>query len=125
MGITFKRGASKSGAKIPTPTEGQKDYRVYGGDSAAGGASWSPVNPANVKNYRDAAGLPSGGASGVNNSGRFVIEGTLKDPSKVVKTRSALPLDGQKGGIPEYIIPNALDNGAVKVNRVSGVNPEF
>jgi RHS repeat-associated protein len=110
---------------IPEPFEGQKLYRVYGGDSAAGGASWSPVNPASVPNYREAAGLPSGGASGVNNSGRFVIEGTLVDPSKVVLTRSALPLDGNAGDLPEYIIPKGLDNGAVRVDRVSGVNPEF
>jgi hypothetical protein len=47
------------------------------------------------------------------------------DPTKVVQTRTALPLDGNLGGIPEYIIPNALDNGAVRVDRVSGVNPEF
>jgi len=35
------------------PFAGQKLYRVYGGDSAAGGASWSPVNPGSVANYRD------------------------------------------------------------------------
>jgi RHS repeat-associated protein len=110
---------------IPEPYAGQKIYRVYGGDASAGGASWSPVNPGSVPNYREAAGLPSGGPSGANNSGRFVIEGTLVDPSKVVLTRSALPLDGKAGGLPEYIIPKGLDNGAIRVDRVSGVNPEF
>jgi RHS repeat-associated protein len=110
---------------IPIPYKGQKIYRVYGGDSEAGGASWSPKNPGSVNDYRGAAGLPSGGASGYNNSGRFVIEGRLNDPSKVVLTRRALPLDGNNGGIPEYIIPRGLENGAVKIKRVSGVNPEF
>lgn len=110
---------------LPTPSSGDTVYRVYGGDSMPGGASWSPVNPASVKNYRDVAGLPSGGASGFDNSGRFVVEGTLQDPSKVVKVRLASSLDRNKGGIPEYVIPDALSNGAVEVKRVSGVNPEF
>ncbi len=123
LGLTCKPG--DCGTTIPQPYEGQTLYRVYGGDSAAGGASWSPLNPGNVENYRDVAGLPSGGASGYNNSGRFVIEGTLNDPSKVVLQRAALPLDGQQGGIPEYIIPDGLNNGAISINRVSGVNPEF
>ncbi|MTD56093.1 hypothetical protein [Amycolatopsis pithecellobii] len=112
-------------ASLAEPTKGQKLYRVYGGDSKAGGASWSPVDPRTVPDYRDAAGLPSGGASGANNTGRFVIEGTLTDPSAVVLGRSALALDGIKGGITEYIIPNWLENGSVQITRVSGVNPEF
>jgi hypothetical protein len=107
------------------PYAGQTLYRVYGGDSAAGGASWSPVNPGSVANYRDVAGLPSGGASGFNNTGRFVIEGTLQDPASVVNVRSALPLDGNSGGILEYVIPNWQKTGAIQVNRVSGVNPQF
>ncbi|MGQ7249267.1 RHS repeat-associated core domain-containing protein, partial [Halomonas sp. V046] len=125
LGLSGSSGCRCPNALLPTPEKGQTVYRVYGGDAAAGGASWSPQSPSSVENYRDAAGLPSGGASGAKNSGRFVIEGTLQDPTGVVKTRSALPLDGTTGGIPEYIIPNALDNGSVKVNRVSGVNPEF
>ena len=83
------------------------------------------MNPSSIPNYRNAAGLPSGGASGANNTGRFVIEGTLVDPSKVVLSRSALPLDGYKGGAREYIIPKWIENGAVRIDRVSGVNPEF
>ena len=39
--------------------------------------------------------------------------------------RTAEALDGNRGGITEYIIPNALESGAVRVDRVSGVNPEF
>jgi hypothetical protein len=109
----------------PEPTVGMPVYRVYGGDSLADGASWSPVHPGAVPDYRDIAGLPSGGASGYNNTGRFVIEGTLTDPSAVVLQREALPLDGMKGGLPEYIIPHGIESGAVQVDRVSGVNPEF
>lgn len=107
------------------PTVGQTLYRVYGGDSEAGGASWSSVDPGTVPNYRDAAGLPSGGASGATNTGRFVIEGTLNDPSAVVLQRNALPLDGMKGGLPEYIIPNWMENGSITIRGVYGVNPEF
>jgi hypothetical protein len=66
------------------PSVGQTIYRVYGGDSPAGGASWSPVNPGSVANFRDAAGLPSGCASGPTNTGQFVIKGTLNDPAAVV-----------------------------------------
>ncbi len=115
----------KWGTTTFAPSAGQAVYRVYGGDAMAGGASWSPINPASVNNYRKLAGLPSGGSSAANNSGRFVIEGVLQDTSKVAQVRSALPLDGNKGGIPEFIIPNALKNGAVKIRRVGGVNPEF
>lgn len=122
-----KRGndAVQAGKNLPTPAKGQKVYRVYGGDSAAGGASWSPVRPDGIPNYRDAAGLPSGGASGATNTGQFVIEGTLMDPSKVVKSRSALELDGNQGGLPEFIIPGWMENGAIRIDRVSGVNPQF
>lgn len=114
-------GSTESAA----PKAGQKVFWVYGGDSAAGGASWSPVNPANVPNFRNVAGLPSGGASGATNAGRFVIEGTLQDAGAVVKVRPALPLDGNAGGLTEYIIPNWQKSGAIRVDRVSGVNPEF
>lgn len=120
--------ASATGEETATdalPSTFEKIYRVYGDDSRAGGASWSPVNPGSVANYRDAAGLPSGGASGATNTGRFVIEGDLLDPTMVVLRRNALPLDGMQGGIPEYIIPDWMENGSVRVTRVSGVNPEF
>ena len=113
------------GDALPAPEAGQKLYRVYGGDAKPEGASWTLTDPRTVPNFRDAAGLPSGGASGATNSGRFVIEGTLQNPMGVVKTRTAMPLDGTKGGAPEFIIPNPISSGAVRVDRVSGVNPEF
>ena len=80
-----------------------------------------------MSNYRDAAGLPSGGVEsrGALNSGRFLIEGTLMQPSSVVVVRSALPLDGHPGGTAEYIIPYGIDNGVIRVDGVSGVNAEF
>lgn len=64
-------------------------------------------------------------ASGASSTCQFVIEGTLNDPAAVVLQRNALALDGLKGGLPEYIIPNCMGNGSITVNRVSGVNPEF
>jgi len=36
-----------------------------------------------------------------------------------------LPLDGTTGGINEYIIPNAIENGAIQIKNVSGANPPF
>ncbi|WP_210433150.1 hypothetical protein [Muribaculum sp. NM65_B17] len=49
----------------------------------------------------------------------------VRDSSKIVLTRKAIPLDGHKGGIDEYIIPDWENNGAIEIIRVSGVNPEF
>jgi hypothetical protein len=95
-------------------------YRTYGGDAKAEGYSWTSENPNNMSNFRDGAGLPSGGASGSTNTGQFVIEGTVMNKN-VINIRRALPLDGNKGGIPELIIKPSN----VKVNRVSGANPKF
>ncbi len=110
---------------IPLLKNGDTVYRVYGGDSAPDGASWTTVKPSQVKNFRDKAGLPSGKESGVINSGRFVITGTVTDSSKCVKSRRALPLDGNKGGLTEYIIPNPFESGAIKVQNVQGITPEL
>ncbi len=97
-----------------------KVYRVYGGDAEASGFSWTPKNTGKVSNYRDVAGLPSGGASGANNTGRFVIKGTA-NYRDIIKSRTAIPLDKNKGGLLEYII----DPKNVTIKKVSGVNPEF
>ena len=78
-------------------------YRVFGGDARAQGRSWTPVNPKKTKNFRDNAGLPSGGESGFNNTADFMIKGKVKSKDIIIK-RDALPLDGNKGGLPEYII---------------------
>ncbi len=64
--------------------------------------------------------MPSGKESGSNNSGRFVIEGKV-NKSKIMIKKPADSLDGNKGGLSEYII----DPKDVKIKRVSGANPEF
>lgn len=84
-------------------------YRVYGDDARAQGFSWTTTDPRSVRNFRDGAGLPSGGASGANNSADFLIQGRAK-ASDVIKFKSADPLDGNIGGLPELIInPNNVD----------------
>jgi hypothetical protein len=72
-------------------------YRAFGGDSRAQGWSWTPVNPQTVRNFRDVAGLPSGGESGFTNTADFVIKGRVK-LSNIIDSRPALPLDGNRGG---------------------------
>lgn len=47
--------------------------------------------------------MVKGGASGVTNTAEFLIEGKAKD-SDIIESRSALQLDGNKGGLPELII---------------------
>ena len=81
----------------------QTVYRVFGGDARAQGFSWTNVNPTSVKDFRNVAGLPSGGTSGAMNTADFMIKGKVNTNS-IIKSRSALPLDGNKGGLPELII---------------------
>lgn len=45
--------------------------------------------------------------------------------SAVALSRPTLPLDGNTGGLPEYIIPNGIGSGAINVTGVGGVNPLF
>jgi len=114
---------TKGAGAVTKAVEGaqtQTVFRVFGGDAKAEGLSWTPKNPNSVGNFRDAAGLPSGGASGSNNTGRFVIEGTVKNKN-IMQVKAAEALDGNKGGLIEYKInPNN-----VNIKRVSGVNPHF
>jgi RHS repeat-associated protein len=105
--------AASSAKEVP---DGIKVYRVYGEKNRPLGASWTPVDPRTVDNYRDVAGLPN------VNSGRFVVEGRLVDARGVV-SKTADPLDGNRGGLPELVIRNA--ERQVKIERVSGVNPPF
>jgi hypothetical protein len=44
----------------------------------------------------------------------------LRRPEDVTEVRPALPLDGNPGGWPEYVIENSEE--AVDVTRVGGVN---
>jgi RHS repeat-associated protein len=93
-------------------------YRAFGGDSRAQGFSWTTVDPRTVSNFRDVAGLPSGGASGAMNTADFLIKGQVR-ASDIIKSRPALPLDGNKGGLPELII----DPKNVRLNDFSVLNP--
>ena len=101
---------------------GRRVYRVWGGDSKPFGESWTPVNPGAVDNFRGRAGLPSGGSSGYNNTGQFVTEGVLEDTTGVI-VRPAGALDGNPGGLTEYLIPDSASK--VRVTNVSGANPEL
>jgi len=121
---SIAKGSIKTGIKLGSKAvtkyaaKGADDvvnvFRVYGGKAKPGGFSWTSVNPNSVGNFRNAAGLPN------VNTGRFVIEGTVKR-SRIINSRSALPLDGNKGGLLEYII----DPKNVNIHRVSGANPGF
>jgi RHS repeat-associated protein len=92
--------AAKIPSVIKAAEEGQAVYRVWGNASGPFGHSWTPVNPGTVANFRDAAGLPN------VNSGEWTSVGTLTDATGVVG-RDALPLDGNVGGLPELLVPNA------------------
>jgi hypothetical protein len=111
-GIKYGKKAMKAGSKASD--EVVDVYRVYGGDAKPDGWSWTPDNPNDVPNFRDAAGLPSGGQSGATNTGRFVIEGTV-NTKNINNIKMADPLDGKAGnGVREYII----DPKNVQINRV-------
>jgi len=108
LAYSVETAAAKGGGEV------ENVFRVYGGKAKSNGFSWTPVDPNNVGNFRNVAGLPN------VNTGRFVIEGTVKK-SSIIKSRLALPLDGNKGGLLEFII----NPKNVKINRVSGANPPF
>ena len=93
-------------------------YRAFGGDSRAQGFSWTTTDPRTVSNFRDVAGLPSGGASGATNTADFLIQGRV-NPADIIKSRPALPLDGNRGGLPEFII----DPKNVNLNGFSVLKP--
>jgi len=102
--VDLPTAVKKLGDEFPTPFEGQKISRVYGGDAQATGASWSPSHPGSVADHRDVAGLPSGKTEPDHsvNSGQFLLEATLRDP-----------------------LPNGIEKRAIQLDRVSGINPEF
>ncbi len=105
-------------AKAPATSlrEGTTLYRVWGDGSGPNGKSWTTVDPSTVPNYRDAAGLPA------QNTGRFVSEGILKDATGVT-TKSAVPLAGNRGGLPEVVVPKPQTQ--IELCRVSGCNPSY
>ena len=91
---------------LPRPEVGQLVYRVFGGDAHSGGASWTPVKPRDVPDFRFNAGLPTNSEGGTNNSAELLMTARITDTAGVVNIRTALPLDGNNGGIIEYIIPS-------------------
>ena len=84
----------------------------------AQGFSWTTKDPRTVGNFRDAAGLPSGGASGATNTADFLVKGQAS-ALDVIKSRSAFPLDGNMGGLPELII----DPKNVRITDFSVLKP--
>ena len=85
---------------MPKLEKGDHVWRVYGDASKYDGQSWTNTNPQTITNYRNGAGLPK------INTGEFLIEAEVIDPSGCVGSRYALPLDGNGGGLPEYLIQN-------------------
>ena len=100
LGLAGNASAIK---KFHTPKSEITVYRVFWGDARAEGFSWTTKDPRKISNFRDVAGLPSGGASAANNSAEFLIQGKVKIRD-VIKFKSADPLDGNIGGLPELII---------------------
>lgn len=98
-------GATSAGRSFSMVANGETEtvFRVFGGDSRAQGFSWTPINPQKVTNYRNKAGLLSGGESGFNDTANFMIKREV-DTKNIINKRAALPLDGNKGGLSEYII---------------------
>ncbi|RTL27850.1 MAG: RHS repeat-associated core domain-containing protein [Burkholderiales bacterium] len=119
--VTPAASALRSFADVVSGQAAQSEatvYRVFGGDARAQGFSWTTKDPRTVSNFRDAAGLPSGGPSGATNTADFLIQGRVS-VTDVIKSRSALPLDGNKGGLPELII----DPKNVRITDFSILNP--
>ena len=92
-------------------------YRVFGGDSLGLGQYYTTVNPGSALNYRSAAGLYP------QNSGQFVLEGTLGNTEGVIFRTAAPGPSGLGGGLPEVFVPTPLTQ--MNVFRVSGANPPF
>ncbi|KAF0163896.1 MAG: RHS repeat-associated core domain-containing protein [Rhodocyclaceae bacterium] len=103
--------AAKSGV-----AEGTKVFRVWGDEAGAWGRSWSTVDPRTISDYRNAAGLPN------QNTGRFLSEGILENTTGI-KLKSADPLHGNVGGLPEIVIPNPAQQ--IRMQNVQGLNPQF
>jgi len=113
-------GAVKGAGAVTTTSNNSTGtvYRVFGGDARAQGFSWTPTNPTTVSDFRNVAGLPSGGASGSTNSANFMIKGQVNSKD-IIRSRGALPLDGNKGGLTEFII----DPKKVKIEDFSVLRP--
>ena len=89
---------------------------MWGDGANAWGKSWTTSDPWFTLAYRDSAGLPAA------NSGRFLSEGVLRD-SAGVQFKWADPLDGNRGGLPEVIVPDPQTQ--IYLQHVQGINPEY
>ena len=78
---------------------GQRAYRLHGGGAIPEGAPYSTLPPSSMANPRSSLGLPRG------NTVEDLIIARVDHIDNVVVTRPALPLNGQPGGAPQYIIP--------------------
>ena len=104
---------------VPDLKNGNTVYRIYGGQSKIDGACWTTKNPKTIKNYRNKAGLPN------VNTGEKMVTGVVTDASKVKLKRRALALDGNKGGLPEYVIPNPYDSGGIQIITIEDLIPNL
>lgn len=96
---------------VPDLKEGDILYRLYSSapdGSKIDGASFTRDAPYMLENPRAAFGLPPG-----NSADRMVVV-RVDDPSKMVLSRHALPLEGGPGGSSEYIFPGKYENGGGK-----------
>ena len=99
------------------PRDGQMVFRVWGGASRELGLSWTPLDPRSAADaYRDLAGLPS------VNLGTFLTIGQLRYAGGIT-VYPGVPLEGNIGGWPEYVIPNP--SSQVQVIERLVVNPPF
>lgn len=55
----------------------------------------------------------------------LTVDINTKDVDISISEAKSSGTGGNTRGLNEYIIPNAVQSGAVKVTNVSGVNPEF
>lgn len=87
--------ANVARAGVGAVKEGITVFRVFGGEARGLGRSFTTVNPGEVANFRQSAGLFPG------NTGQFVLEGRLTNTQGVL-FREALPgPNGVGGGLPE------------------------
>lgn len=103
IGVLTLATLGASTAETAIADESVTVFRVFGGDARAQGFSWTPIDPTTISDFRNVAGLPSGGMSGVTNTADFMIVGRV-NPQNIISSYPAASLDGNIGGIMEYII---------------------
>jgi hypothetical protein len=97
--------------------DGIPGFGIFGGEARGLGHSWTTVNPGELSNYREAAGLFPG------NSGQFGAEGVLTNSEGVISRSALSGPGGVGGGLPELVVPNPASQ--IRLTRISGVIPPF